>query len=37
MLGAIPSYTKLGMASLLPHKNDFRYSDGNIFIGEKTT
>ena len=37
MLGAIPSYTKLGMASLLPHKNDFRYSDGNIFIADKST
>lgn len=33
MLGVLPSYTKLGMASLLPHSNEIDYSNGDIFVG----
>lgn len=32
MLGVLPSYTKLGMASLLPHDNNMSYSNGDILI-----
>ena len=33
MVGVLPSYTKLGMASLLPHNNEINYSNGDIFVG----
>lgn len=36
MLGVLPSYTKLGMAALLPHKK-LEYRNDNVFIEGKTT
>ncbi len=33
MMGVLPSYTKLGMASLLPHNNQLNYSNGDILVG----
>lgn len=32
MLGSIPSYTKLGMAALLPHKEIEITADGNVLV-----
>lgn len=39
MLGVLPSYTQLGMASLLPHKNLLIADDvtGQVFDGEQST
>ncbi len=32
MLGCVPSYTRLGMAALLPHNGNLEYKDGAILI-----
>lgn len=37
MLGTVPSYTKAGMASLLPHKDKMIYRDGLIYINDIMT
>ena len=35
MLGNVPSYTRLGMASLLPHNNKLEFKNDSIFIDGK--
>lgn len=37
ILGNIPSYTRLGMASLLPHNNKLEFKNDSIFIDGKDT
>ena len=32
MSSSLPSYTKLGMASLLPKRNKLQYSNGHVFV-----